>query len=553
MKQNSDELLADALKNSVDLKNVSFEKIEILKEDSHEVDSLVNLAGSIKSLQHPLMDQDFAQAQKSNLLRMVKQSVSEKSHWKTRIFNSGLSRTAVLMVILMVIGIGAFWLVGPVDASRAVVMDVQGVVKVSDQPNSLDWHLIQDGDSIRAGAHIRTFTESTATLVFFDGSRTTIGPDSDLTIEKMNGWWNKELQVEFDQKSGLTQHSVVPLVGKKSFFDVITPNSKVSVHGTIFDVIVEDQKQTMVSVDMGTVRVSNSSQKEIYLTSGQVVTTRGYSDIEDPAYQFSLKGNLSAIGNDEWIVAGVAFTVVPQTILAGDFKIGDFLQVKGRVLDGIYIADRVEFAKNDHLKLTFTGIVNSIGDGFWVVGEKQVVVNSETEIDENLDVGKVVNVNFTVLENGDWQAKEIESLEDGREEQKKSVKETLQETAEEISGTAEIYESPTPEVVLSVDYCTGNTDHHPDGLKLAERYGVQYDEIMGWFCQKNGFGEIDLIYTLSLETNVPVEEIFAMRNSGMGWGEVKKALDPKLTRTPKPTKTPKPEKIPQVKPTKKPK
>ena len=34
-------------------------------------------------------------------------------------------------------------------------------------------------------------------------------------------------------------------------------------------------------------------------------------------------------------------------------------------------------------------------------------------------------------------------------------------------------------------------------MKLAQRYGVPYEEIMGWFCQHYGFGEIDLAYSLS--------------------------------------------------------
>ncbi len=47
---------------------------------------------------------------------------------------------------------------------------------------------------------------------------------------------------------------------------------------------------------------------------------------------------------------------------------------------------------------------------------------------------------------------------------------------------------------------------------------------MGWFCQHFGFGEIDLAYSLSRQTGVPVDQIFAMKSSGLGWGEIKKQL-----------------------------
>jgi hypothetical protein len=85
--------------------------------------------------------------------------------------------------------------------------------------------------------------------------------------------------------------------------------------------------------------------------------------------------------------------------------------------------------------------------------------------------------------------------------------------------------------------CTG-ADPQPKGMKLAEEYGVPYEEIMYWFCQHFGFGEIDLAYGMSRDTGISVTEIFDMRKSGLGWGEIKKQLDSQ----PKPTKKPKPNK-----------
>lgn len=71
--------------------------------------------------------------------------------------------------------------------------------------------------------------------------------------------------------------------------------------------------------------------------------------------------------------------------------------------------------------------------------------------------------------------------------------------------------------------CT-DVNPHPEGLRLAQVHQVSYEEIMGWFCQGFGFGEIDLAYSLSAQTGTSVSEIFAMRASGMGWGEIMQAL-----------------------------
>ncbi len=105
---------------------------------------------------------------------------------------------------------------------------------------------------------------------------------------------------------------------------------------------------------------------------------------------------------------------------------------------------------------------------------------------------------------------------------------TITATAEPtVTGT--LPPTPTPTLATptalptETGLCTG-ADPHPTGMKLAQRYGVPYEEIMYWFCQHFGFGEIDLAYSLSRQTGTPVEEIFAMKSSGMGWGNIKKSL-----------------------------
>jgi hypothetical protein len=50
---------------------------------------------------------------------------------------------------------------------------------------------------------------------------------------------------------------------------------------------------------------------------------------------------------------------------------------------------------------------------------------------------------------------------------------------------------------------------------------------MGWFCKDFGFGEIDLAYSLSAQTGIPVADIFAKKEDGDGWGKIKHDLPPK--------------------------
>jgi hypothetical protein len=70
--------------------------------------------------------------------------------------------------------------------------------------------------------------------------------------------------------------------------------------------------------------------------------------------------------------------------------------------------------------------------------------------------------------------------------------------------------------------CMGS--ENPAGRTLASRFEVPYAEIMGWFCQKHGFGEIIQAYMLRDESGAAVEEIFALREGGLGWSEVREAV-----------------------------
>jgi hypothetical protein len=114
-----------------------------------------------------------------------------------------------------------------------------------------------------------------------------------------------------------------------------------------------------------------------------------------------------------------------------------------------------------------------------------------------------------------------------------------------VTPTVTITPTPVPTATLVTD-CTG-ANPHPEGQTLAARYNVPYEEIMGWFCQGFGFGEIDLAYSLSIQTGTPVDQIFAMKQSGLGWGEIKKQLtgDIEPTKTPRPTQEPKPTREPR--------
>lgn len=88
----------------------------------------------------------------------------------------------------------------------------------------------------------------------------------------------------------------------------------------------------------------------------------------------------------------------------------------------------------------------------------------------------------------------------------------------------EVFDGPeyNPEAVNQGFYCS-NLDnyYHPVGYKIADQYGVDYSEdVMFWYCAGYGLGEVKLAFQIGEKTEYSVGDLFAMRASGLGWGEI---------------------------------
>ena len=101
--------------------------------------------------------------------------------------------------------------------------------------------------------------------------------------------------------------------------------------------------------------------------------------------------------------------------------------------------------------------------------------------------------------------------------------ETPSQTAE-MTGTPEVTATPEPTEDGHRAGCDLGNWEHPEGKRLSTRWGTDYKEIMTWFCQGYGFGEIDLAYELAHDCDRPVGDVFQMRASGEGWGQIKADL-----------------------------
>ena len=701
---NQDQLLEQklsALEMGSDLENV----LAGLPDENEELAGLIRLAAAVRALPHPEPSLEQSQARQADLTtaanRLAHESAGHLSPEITRpngretlpagragqkpVQNSApfslkwlLAPAAAGAVVLFflvffaLLGVG-LWLSGPRNAQVARLVDVSGEVAASAAKDNA-WRPLTSGDRVRSGERIRTSAASTATLVFFDGSRTTLEPNTDLVLSRVDGDWGKVLRVVLTQTAGHTQHTVVPAHSERSAFTIFTPAGEASVQGTVFSVAVE-AGVSRFAVEKGRVLVTND-RSQVFLNPGQVVASGPGELLEPPAYQFALQGQLTGIQGSTWSVAGVPFTVAEGSEVAGHPLVSQIVRVEGRILPGgdwvadslVPVADSLAPAAGSAGRLTFTSPLQAMGEAELQVSGFTLKLDGETKLAEGLTLGRAVRVVFTTLEEGRWQALEIEPLE-GIDEQltpsptpdpnadpslsfEPDELETAScETSFDLTGTlintaseaddyaaavelgyavtrgaeyvdavqldpvtwetiapgeqvdfnihvaldaagwgnapagTEIkvrvfvaYEanrseghdtrltvtiakacegSPTPTGTITttptitgtitetptitatpgpID-CTG-ANPHPTGMKLAQRYGVPYEEIMGWFCQRFGFGEIDHAYSLSRQFGLPVADIFALRRSGMGWGQIRKYLENLPTGTPGLTGTP---------------
>ncbi|TLN19056.1 FecR domain-containing protein, partial [bacterium] len=487
-----DELLQQSL-DAIESGKPLAEVLHELPEDSKEMVELIRLASAVRALPHPHMVN--APVQKERILSAARQSTIPVAKankpvvtpWYQRIFAAPAGRFAFAGIAVAIVIFAAVLLIGsPKNVQAATAMDISGQVEILIDS---EWVPLAEGDLVYSGDRLRTGADSSATLVFYEGSRTVISPDADLTLSVVNGGAGNAIQVVFDQTAGTTENSVVPLRGKDSTFLVHTNTGDASVRGTSFEVSVIDGKSRF-EVDKGMVLVYND-QNAVLLTAGQASTSAEDLTITDPAFEFRLVGDVTTIGETEWAVSGVTFTVTPETVIASGIELGSNVIVKGRTVDGARIADSITLVNNEqNPRLTFSGTIETISDGLWVISGQPVVITPDTMLQAGLAVGDVVEVRFYIADNGDWVAEEIQRLEEDEVEPTATVTETITGTITEtttltptITGTIE--GSPTPETA-----CVG-TERQPTGEKLALRYGVPYEEIMGWFCKHYGFGEID--------------------------------------------------------------
>lgn len=133
-----------------------------------------------------------------------------------------------------------------------------------------------------------------------------------------------------------------------------------------------------------------------------------------PANRFTITGRVEAIGVDEWTVAGQIIQVNEETDIDEEIELQDLVRVEGVILEGgVLLAEQIRLMEETPgLPFNFTGVVQEIISDTWRISGVVITVDVETQVEEGLEVGDVVDVRGWILDDGSWLARTIERAED---------------------------------------------------------------------------------------------------------------------------------------------
>jgi hypothetical protein len=195
----------------------------------------------------------------------------------------------------------------------------------------------------------------------------------------------------------------------------VTGQGEVSQTGTTWTIAGQDFETHDGTVIIGNPQVGDWVSVAGHLSAdGTRVADRIALLRRSPVNRFTLMGEVEAVEDTAWTVAGQTITVDEETAIEEGIEIGDVVRVEGVILeDGALLAERIRLVEGQPgLPFHFVGVLQSIDDETWAISGISIAVDADTELDEDLVVGEVVEVRGWILEDDTWLARSIKRLEE---------------------------------------------------------------------------------------------------------------------------------------------
>ncbi|MBN1641761.1 MAG: FecR domain-containing protein [Anaerolineae bacterium] len=288
----------------------------------------------------------------------------------------------------------------------AVVLgDVQGIVQVRNADGA--WSDVLPGGYVLAGQRVRTGALSGVTMSFYDGSVVELGPDAQLSIERLAPALDGSRVIELVQWLGEAEHDVAEAAGLGARYTVRTPSGTGAAVGTRFYVRVSPTLIATFGVREGAVEVSNLDVS-VVAVAGQVTAVRIGAVPDKPSFRISGEGQVTETGA-VWRIAGQPFAIDDATAFVGRARPGDWVAVEGRLdAGGVRVADRIVLLHHTRIsRFWITGEVQEIEDDAWRIAGRSIAVSEGTDVQPGVVVGDVVHVDGAIGGDGTLAAHSI--------------------------------------------------------------------------------------------------------------------------------------------------
>ncbi|HLF88388.1 MAG TPA: DUF5666 domain-containing protein [Anaerolineales bacterium] len=295
-----------------------------------------------------------------------------------------------------------------IDPKTAAVQVMQGSAQIQTGDEG-EWVTVNQVGTLVAGQRIRTGKFSKVILTFYDGSEVHLGANTVIFVDELDAQPTGKAPriVKLTQRLGETEHIVTSRDEKGARYKITTPGGIGTVQGTKFSVLVTEDLLTRFAVTEGELEVNNLN-KAVVVKPGQSTITIAGQKPSEAVFQINGEGEVSQIGL-AWIISGQSFQITKHTNIVGDPQVGDLVRVEGyTTFDGKNVAVRILLLQHALTnQFTLTGEVEEIGGGLWKVSGQELVVNDETSIEGDIEIGDTVYVSGVILTGGTLLAERI--------------------------------------------------------------------------------------------------------------------------------------------------
>ena len=259
------------------------------KNVKKQLEPLLNTALSISSLPGVVPSDKFREAASERLIARLhreanqartvelKQGTSlldELAITAQRLWQAvtGIKKVAVpvafslLVIIVASFSASNFLSPSPALASGCTLSILSGSVEV--QAPEGNGKQGADGMTLDIGTRVRTASDASALLTFFDGSTLKLEPGTDIEIQQLKYDEEKAITIVLKQWMGRTWSRVEKMADAGSHYEIETPSASAVVRGTLFATEVDAAGATTVATTEGLVSVEAQGE-EVYVPASE--------------------------------------------------------------------------------------------------------------------------------------------------------------------------------------------------------------------------------------------------------------------------------------------